>query len=100
MQTYIWAIVVNTVNTATGKQLIREHDGDAQMVHAKLHQELKESQKAEFSADDLRDKIKAFALNKWTGTYVSFLEHWSSQLFLWCELVAGTRAEPADNVEK
>ena len=23
------------------------------------------------------------------------LVHWSSQLFLWCELVAGTRADPA-----
>ena len=99
MQTYMWAIIVNTVKTSTGKQLIREHDGDAQMVFAKLHQELKESQKAEFSADDLHDKIKALSIGKWTGTYVSFLEHWSSQLFLWCELVAGTRADPED-IEK
>jgi hypothetical protein len=84
MQTFMWAIVVNTVKTPTGKQLIREYDGDAQTIFAKLHHELKSSQKAEFSADDLHDKIKALSLSKWTGTFVSFLEHWSSQLFLWC----------------
>jgi hypothetical protein len=68
MQTYMWAIVVNTVKTATGKQLIRQHDGGAQLVFAKHHQELKESQKAEFSADDLHDKIKDLVIDKWTGT--------------------------------
>jgi hypothetical protein len=99
MQTYMWAIVVYTVKTATGKQLIREHNEDPQTIFAKLHQELKQSQKAEFSADDLHDTIKALAINKWTGSYVSFLEHWSTQLFLWCELVTGTREEPAD-IEK
>ena len=96
MQTYMWAIVANTVKTATWKQLIRQHDGDAQLVFSKLYKELKESQNAEFGADDLHDTIKALAINKWTGTYISFLEHWSTQLFLWCELVTGTRAEPAD----
>jgi hypothetical protein len=100
MQTYMWAIVVNTVKTATGKQLICQHDGNAQSVFAKHHQELKESQKAEFSADDLHDKIKDLAIGKWTGTYVSIHEHWSTQLFLWCELVAGTRAYPEDVEEK
>ena len=100
MQTYMWAIVVNTIKTASGKQLIRQHDGDAQMVFAKLHNELKESQKAEFSGDDLHDKIKELSISKWTGTYVSFLEHWSTQLFLWCELVAGTRSEPKENEKK
>ena len=99
MQTYMWAIVVNTIKTANGKQLIRQYDGDAQMVFAKLHQELKESQKAEFSADDLHDKIKALSISKWLGTYVSFLEHWSTQLFLWSELVAGIQSEPQD-IEK
>jgi hypothetical protein len=100
MQTYMWAIIVNTVKTPTGKQLIREHDGDAQTIFSKLHHELKSSQKAEFSADDLHDKIKALSLSKWTGTFVSFLEHWSAQLFLWCELVAGTRADPDDGEKK
>ena len=33
MQTYMWVIVVNNVNTATRKQLICEHDGDAEMVY-------------------------------------------------------------------
>jgi hypothetical protein len=96
MQTYMSAIVVNTVKTATGKQLIRQHDGDAQLVFAKHHQELKESQKAEFSADDLHDKIKDLVIDKWTGTYVSIHEHWITQLFLCCELVVGTRAYPED----
>jgi hypothetical protein len=64
MQTYMWAIVVNTIKTANGKQLICQYDGDAQMGFAKLHQELKESQKAEFSADDLHDKIKALSISK------------------------------------
>ena len=100
MQTYMWAIVVNTVKTPTGKQLIREHDGDAQTIFAKLHQELKTSQKAEHSADDLHDKIKALSLSKWPSTYVSFLENFASQLFLWCELVAGTRADPDDGEKK
>ena len=95
----MWAIVVNTVKIANGKQLIRQHDRDAQMVFAKLHQELKESHKAEFSADDLHDKIKDLSMSKWTGTYVSFLEHWSTQLFLLCKLVAGTRTQPKD-IEK
>ena len=100
MQTYMWAIVVNTVRTATGKQLICQHDGDAPLVFAMLHHELKESQKADFGADDLHDTIKALAINKWTGTYVSFLEHWSTQLFQWCELVAGTIIEPEDFEKK
>ena len=82
MKTFMWAILVNTVKTATGKQLIREHDEDPQMVFAKLHQEHKISQKAEFTAVDLHDTIKAFSISKWTGSYVSFLEHWSTQLYL------------------
>jgi hypothetical protein len=100
MQTFMWAIVVNTVKTTNGKQLIRLHEGDAQLVFAKLHEELKESQKAEFSADDLEDKLKDLAINKWTGTYVSFLENWSTQLYLWCELVTGNRTEPQENDKK
>jgi hypothetical protein len=100
MQTYMWAIVVNTVKTSSGKQFIRQHDKDPQTVFAKLHQELKQSQKAEHSADDLYDTIKALSLNTWQGSYVSFLEHWSSQLYVWCELVAGTRTEPEDTEKK
>ena len=46
MQTYVWAIVVNTVKTATGKQLLSEYDGDAQTIFAKLHYNVKASQKA------------------------------------------------------
>ena len=94
MQTYMWAIVVCTIKTPNGRHLSRQHDGDAQLVFAKLHEELKESHKAEFSAGDLQDKLKDLSINKWTGTYVSFLEHWSTQLFSWCELITGTRTEP------
>ena len=96
MQIYMWAVIVKTVKTAHGRQLQREHDHNPQVIFAKIHKELKESQKAEFGADDLHDTIKALAINKWSGTYVSFLEHWSTQLYLCCELVEGTRSEPGD----
>jgi hypothetical protein len=100
MQTFMWAIAVNTIKTAKGKHLIRENDEDPQKVFALLHSQLKESQLAEYSADDIEDKLKALSLTKWTGTYVSFLDHFSTQLFLWCELVAGSTSSKPQDIEK
>ena len=99
MQIFMWAMLTKCLKTSSGKQLCLMHDNNPQTIFAKLHQELKQSQQAEHSADDLHERIKALAIGKWTGSHKSFLEHWSTQLYIWCGLVRGTRTEPAD-VEK
>ena len=87
-QTFMWAMLTAKLQTINGKKYMRNHPGDAQEVFKLLHQEYRESLKAEFTSDDQLEKLKSLRISKWTGTYESFLDHFTKQLDLYVEQVA------------
>ena len=44
-------------------------------------------------------KVKAFDLSKWSGTYVVFFQHWSSQMYALCELLSQQDDEPKEKTK-
>jgi hypothetical protein len=87
-QAFMWSVVITKVQTGNGKQYMRQNPGNAQKIFHLLHLEHRESLKAEYGAEDLREKLDKFDLSTWTGTYVSFIEDWERNLHLYDELTA------------
>ena len=71
-QAFMWSVAITKTSTTTGKTYLRNHPGDAQKVFQLLHHELRQSLNAEYSADNLRQKLDTADLSTWTGTYVGF----------------------------
>ena len=42
--------------------------------------------KAEYKADNIKDKIDEMDLSTWSGTYVSFIQEWENQIHLYDDL--------------
>ena len=72
--------------TSTGKMYMRQNSGNAQKMFQLLNQELRESLKAEYTADDIKTKIDKMKLDTWSGTYVSFVQQWEYLLHTYDEL--------------
>ena len=84
----MWAMLTAKLQTLNGKKYMRDNPGDPQEVFKLLHQEYRESLKAEFTSDNQLERLKSLRISKWTGTYESFLDHFTKQLDLYVEQVA------------
>lgn len=67
-QAFMWSVVVSKVTTANGKMYIRQYPGDAQKIFTLLHEEHRESLKAEYNAEEVKSKIDNMKLDTWNGT--------------------------------
>ena len=93
-------MLVLKVKTASGRQFLREHDGNPQAVFFALHKHEKTSMHAEHTSQELMNRVKALDLSKWSGTYVEFLQNWSTQMFNLCELLHQQEDEPKEKTKK
>jgi hypothetical protein len=87
-QAFMWSVAITKINTPSGHTPLRNHPGNAQKVFQLLYHELRQSLKAEYSADDLRQKLEKSDLITWTGTYVSLIEQWDQNIHMYDELTA------------
>ena len=85
-QAFMWSVVVLKVTSPSGKIYIRNNPGDAQKIFHLLHEEHRESLKAEYNAEEVKRQIEALKLDSWSGTYVSFIQKWDSLLHLYDDL--------------
>ena len=92
-QAFMWSVAITKISTPTGKTYLRNHPGNAQKVSQLLHHELRQSLKAEYSADDLRQKLDTADLSTWNGTYVTFIEQWDQNIHMYDELTTNKGAD-------
>ena len=85
-QAFMWSVVVIKVTSANGKMYIRQYPGDAQKIFHMLHEEHRESLKAEYNAEEIKKKIENMKLDTWNGTYVSFVQQWENLIHIYDDL--------------
>ena len=91
-QTFMWAVLSSKLKTSTGKMYMRQNKKDPQAVFRLLDVEYNKSLKAEYSAEDLLEKINDLDIKKWDKTYVSFMEHWAKLMDRYLDLTANSEA--------
>ena len=87
-QSFVYSVLVTSLQTEKGRELIKEFEGDARSIILKLHHYHTKSNVAQHDIITLTTEITNLTLNdSWKGTVRQFLSHFKEKLRLLDSLV-------------
>ena len=87
-QSFVYSVLVNSLQTEKGKELVKEFEGDARSIILKLHHYHTKSNVAQHDIITLTTDITNLTLNdSWKGTVRQFLSHFKEKLRLFDSIV-------------
>ena len=87
-QSFVYSVLVTSLQTEKGRELIKEFEGDARSIILKLHHYHTKSNVAQHDIITLTTEITNLTLNdSWKGTVRQFLSHFKEKLRLLGSLV-------------
>ena len=87
-QSFVYSVLVTTLQTEKGRELVKEFEGDARSIILKLHHYHTKSNVAQHDIITLTTEITNLTLNdSWKGTVRQFLSHFKEKLRLLDSLV-------------
>ena len=82
-QSFVYSVLVTSLQTEKGRELVKEFEGDARSIILKLHHYHTKSNVAQHDIITLRTEITNLTLNdSWKGTVRQFLSHFKEKLRL------------------
>ena len=94
-QSFVYSVLVTSLQTEKGRELVKEFEGDAQSILSKLHNYHTQSNVAQHEVVALITYITDLSLtNSWNGTTRQFLSHFKEKLRLLDSLVPDTDKIP------
>ena len=87
-QSFVYSVLVTSLQTEKGREFVKEFEGDARSIILKLHHYHTKSNVAQHDIITLTTEITNLALNdNWKGTVRQFLSHFKEKLRLLDSLV-------------
>ena len=87
-QSFVYSVLVTSLQTEKGRELVKEFEGDTRSIILKLHHYHTKSNVAQHDIITLTTEITNFTLNdSWKGTVRQFLNHFKEKLRLLDSLV-------------
>ena len=87
-QSFVYSVLVTSLQTEKGRELVKEFEGDAKSIILKLHRYHTKSNVAQHDIIALTTEITNLTLNdSWKGTVRQFLSHFKEKLRLLDSLV-------------
>ena len=87
-QSFVYSVLVTSLQTEKGRELVKEFEGDARSIILKLHHYHTQSNVAQHDIITLTTEITNLTLNdSWKGTVRQFLSHFKEKLRLLDSLV-------------
>ena len=87
-QSFVYSVLVTSLQTGKGRELVKEFEGDARSIILKLHHYHTKSNVAQHDIITLTTEITNLTLNdSWKGTVRQFLSHFKEKLRLLDSLV-------------
>ena len=87
-QSFVYSVLVTSLQTEKGRELVKEFEGDARSIILKLHHYHTKSNVAQHDIITLTTEITNLTLNdSWKGTVRQFLSHFKEKLSLLDSLV-------------
>ena len=87
-QSFVYSVLVTSLQTEKGRELVKEFEGDARSIILKLHHYHTKSNVAQHDIITLTTDITNLTLNdSWKGTVRQFLSHFKEKLRLFDSLV-------------
>ena len=87
-QSFVYSVLVTSLQTEKGRELVKEFEGDARSIILKLHHYHTKSNVAQHDIITLTTEITNLTLNdSWKGTVRQFLSHFKEKLRLLDRLV-------------
>ena len=87
-QSFVYSVLVTSLQTEKGRELVKEFEGDARSIILKLHHYHTKSNVAQHDIITLTTEITNLTLNdSWKGTVRQFLSHFKEKLRLHDSLV-------------
>ena len=87
-QSFVYSVLVTSLQTEKGRELVKEFEGDARSIILKLHHYHTKSNVAQHDIITLTTEITSLTLNdSWKGTVRQFLSHFKEKLRLVDSLV-------------
>ena len=87
-QSFVYSVLVTSLQTEKGRELVKEFEGDARSIILKLHHYHSKSNVAQQAIITLTSDITNLTLNdSWKGTVRQFLSHFNEELRLLDSLV-------------
>ena len=87
-QSFVYSVLVTSLQTENGRELVKEFEGDARSIILKLHHYHTKSNVAQHDIITLTTEITNLTLNdSWKGTVRQFLSHFKEKLRLLDNLV-------------
>ena len=87
-QSFVYSVLVTSLQTEKGRELVKEFEGDARSIILKLHHYHTKSDVAQHDIITLTTEITNLTLNdSWKGTVRQFLSHFKEKLRLLDSLV-------------
>ena len=94
-QSFVYSVLVTSLQTEKGRELVKEFEGDARSIILKLHQYHTKSNVAQHEIITLTTDITNLTLNdSWKGTVRQFLSHFKEKLRLLDSLVPASDQLP------
>ena len=94
-QSFVYSVLVTSLQTDTGNELVKKFEGDARTILSKLHHYHTESNVAQLEVVTLASYITNLSLtDSWNGTMCLFLSHFKEKLCLLDSLVPETDKIP------
>ena len=87
-QSFVYSVLVTSLQTEKGRELVKEFEGDARSIILKLHHYHTKSNVAQHNIISMTTNITNLTLNdSWKGTVRQFLSHFKEKLRLLDSLV-------------
>ena len=87
-QSFVYSVLVTSLQTEKGREIVKEFEGDARSIILKLHHYHTKSNVAQHDIITLTTEITNLTLNdSWKGTVRQFLSHFKEKLKLLDSLV-------------
>ena len=87
-QSFVYSVLVTSLQTEKGREIVKEFEGDTRSIILKLHHYLTKSNVAQHDIITLTTEITNLTLNdSWKGTVRQFLSHFKEKLRLLDSLV-------------
>ena len=87
-QSFVYSVLVTSLQTEKGRELVKEFEGDARSIILKLHHHHTKSNVAQHDIITLTTEVTNLTLNdSWKGTVRQFLSHFKEKLRLLDSLV-------------
>ena len=94
-QSFVYSVLVTSLQTEKGRELVKEFEGDARSIILKLHHYHTKSNVAQHDIITLTTEITNLTLNdSWKGTVRQFLSHFKAKLRLLDSLVPASDQLP------